>query len=299
MCRTVLRRHVAAQFGDWCANAPLSFSRSLKLQPVELDLAGMRAIVTGGSRGIGKAIARELAREGVRVAIVARDASSLEASAAEIASETHSLVVAIAADTGTDASVKSMVARAVDVLGGVDILVNAAAQPGGQSPPPKLAEIDDAVAWSDLNVKVLGYLRCIREVAPHMAAGGGGRIINISGLAARETGSIIGSVRNVAVAALTKNVADELAGEHITAVVVHPGTTRTERTPAVIRATAERYGISEPEVEARMNAESLLGRQIEAPEVASIVAFLCSPKAVAINGDAVAVAGGVRGPIHY
>jgi len=98
-------------------------------------------------------------------------------------------VVGIAADTGRDSSVKAMVAGVLQALGGIDILVNAAAQPGGQAPPPKLAEIDDENAWPDLNVKVLGYLRCIREVSPHMAARGGGRIVNISGLAARSTGS--------------------------------------------------------------------------------------------------------------
>ena len=266
---------------------------------MDLNLSGKTAIVTGGSRGIGKAIARELAREGVRVAIVSRDAVALGATASEIAAETGSQVIAIPADTGSDSSVREMVDRVVEELGGIDILVNAAAQPGGQAPPPKLADIDDAVAWPDLNVKVLGYIRCIREVAPHMAARGGGRIVNISGLAARSTGSIIGSVRNIAVAALTKNIADELAFQHISAVVVHPATTRTERTPAVIQATAARLGITESEVEAQMSSANLLGRIVDAQEVAWVVAFLCSPKAVAINADAIAVGGGIRGPIHY
>lgn len=262
-------------------------------------MAGKTAIVTGGSRGLGKAIALELAREGVRVALVAREPTALQAAAAEIGAETASQVVAIAADTGSDDSVRAMVARALELLGGIDILVNAAAQPGGQAPPPKLAEIDDAVAWPDLNVKVLGYLRCIREVAPHMAARGGGRIVNISGLAARSTGSTIGSMRNVAVAALTKNVADELAHQHIAAVVVHPATTRTERTPAVIAAVAKRRQLTELEVETQMSSASLLGRLVDAQEVAWVVAFLCSPKAVAINGDAIVVGGGIRGSIYY
>ena len=266
---------------------------------MDLELAGKTAIVTGGSRGIGKAIARELAREGVRVAIVARSTATLGAAAAEIAAETGSEVVPITADTGSDSSVKAMVARAVELLGGVDILVNAAAEPGGQAPPPKLAEIDDAIAWPDLNVKVMGYLRCIREVAPHMAAKGGGRIVNIAGLATRSTGSTIGSIRNVAVSALTKNVADELAASHITAVVVHPSTTRTEKTPGVIEASAKRRGISPQEVEAQMSSSNLLGRIVVAQEVAWVVTFLCSPKAVAINGDAVVVGGGIRGAIHY
>ena len=266
---------------------------------MNLELTGKTAIVTGGSRGIGKAIALELAKEGVRVAIVARSSTALDAAAAEITAETGSEVVPITADTGSDDSVKAMVGRAMEALGGIDILVNAAAEPGGQSPPPKLAEIDDAIAWPDLNVKVMGYLRCIREVAPHMAARGGGRIVNIAGLAARSTGSTIGSIRNVAVSALTKNVADELAASHISAVVVHPTTTRTEKTPGVIEASAKRRGVTAQEVEAQMNSTNLLGRLVEAQEVAWVVAFLCSRKAVSINGDAVVVSGGIRGAIYY
>jgi NAD(P)-dependent dehydrogenase (short-subunit alcohol dehydrogenase family) len=106
-------------------------------------------------------------------------------------------------------------------------------------------------------------------------------------------------MRNVAVAALTKNVADELAAQHVTAVVVHPGTTRTERTPAVMEAIAKRRGVSTHEIETQMSSANLLGRIVEAQEVAWVVAFLCSPKAVSINGDAVVVGGGIRGVIHY
>jgi NAD(P)-dependent dehydrogenase (short-subunit alcohol dehydrogenase family) len=262
-------------------------------------LEGKAAIVTGGSRGIGKAVARELAREGVRVVVVGRDRTALEAAAEQIAAESGSVVVPISADTGSDSSVRTMVDRAVHALGGIDILVNAAAQPGGQSAPPKLAEIDDATAWPDLNVKVLGYLRCIREVAPHMAARGGGRIVSISGLAARSTGSTMGSIRNIAVAALTKNVADELASDHIAAIVVHPATTRTEKTAEIVNSAAKRLGLSPQEIERQMNAANLLGRLVDAQEVAWAVTFLCSPRAIAINGDAIAVGGGVRGTIYY
>src|SRR5438093_829729 len=145
----------------------------------------------------------------------------------------------------------------------------------------------------------MGYLRCIREAAPHMARRGGGRIVNVSGNAARRTGSTVGSMRNIAVAAMTKNLADELAGQGISLVVVHPGTIRTEKTPEVIKQTARRQGVSEGEVEQRLNQANLLGRIVDATEVAHVVTFLCSPLAVAINGDAIAVTGGVAGPIFY
>jgi NAD(P)-dependent dehydrogenase (short-subunit alcohol dehydrogenase family) len=145
----------------------------------------------------------------------------------------------------------------------------------------------------------MGYLRCIREVVPHMAQRGGGRIVNVSGLAARSTGSTIGSMRNVAVAAMTKNLADELAPRGISVIVVHPALTRTEKTPGVVRARSERLGVPESEVEARMGRGNLLGRLVDAREVAAVVAFLASPRAVAINGDAVVVGGGAPGAIHY
>src|SRR5438094_7545899 len=131
-----------------------------------------------------------------------------------------------------------MVEQAANAFGHLDILVNCAAQPGGQTPPPKLAEISDDAFYSDVNVKVMGYLRCAREAAPHMIQGGWGRSINISGLAARSTGSTIGSIRNVSVVAMTKNLADELGPKGINVTVVHPSLTRTEKTPDVVAARA-------------------------------------------------------------
>jgi NAD(P)-dependent dehydrogenase (short-subunit alcohol dehydrogenase family) len=260
---------------------------------MDLQLHGKRAIVTGGSRGIGKQVARALIAEGVRVAIAARDRAALDAAAAELGADT----VALSFDAGSTDSVRSMVAMAVEALGGVEILVNSAAQPGGQSTPPKLAEIGDEMFWNDVNVKVMGYLRCIREVVPHL--GQGGRIVNISGLAARSTGSLIGSVRNVGVAALTKNLADELGPLGISAVVVHPGTVRTEKTPEVVRWRASQTGASEEEVLQAMARRNVLGRIIDASEVAAVVAFLCSPRAIGINGDAIAVGGGIPSSIYY
>ena len=265
---------------------------------MNLELAGKTAIVTGGSRGIGKAVARELAAEGVDIAVVARSAEPLAQSAAELAEATGRRVVPIVADTGSDDSVKAMVEQAASVLGRLDILVNCAAQPGGQAPPPKLAEITDDAFYSDVNVKVMGYLRCAREVAPHMIRQRWGRIISISGLAARSTGSTIGSIRNVAVVAMAKNLADELGPHGINVTVVHPALTRTEKTPGVIASLAARQGISVEDAEKRM-VNNLVGRWIDARDIAYVVTFLASPKAAAINGDVIAAGGGVKGVIYY
>lgn len=266
---------------------------------MDLELNGKRALVTGGSRGIGLAIARQLALEGARVALAARDQSHLASAALMLAAETGAEVATFQVDTAEDASVAVMVRGVVERLGGLDILVNAAAKPGGQAPPPKLAEITDEVFFSDVNVKVMGYLRCAREAAPHMIAGGWGRIINISGLAARQTGSTVGSIRNVAVAALTKSLADELGPHGINVTVIHPGLTRTEKTAPLVAARAAASGATPEAVEQRLAANTLIGRIVDAEEVAYVAAFLASPRSVAITGDPIAAGGGVKGPIHY
>ena len=266
---------------------------------MDLELGGKTAIVTGGSRGIGKAVAYSLAREGAQVALIARDLTVAKRTADDIADGSHQKAAAYATDTGDDAAVEAAIERIAADFGRIDILVNAAAQPGGQSRPPKLAEITNDHFWTDMNVKVMGYLRCARAVAPYMARQHWGRIINISGLAARQTGSTIGSIRNIAVAALTKNLADELGPLGINVTCVHPGITRTEKTPGVFQRQAEAQGITADEVEKRWAGLNLIRKIVTAAEVADVVAFLASPRSVAINGDAIATGGGTPGAIHY
>jgi NAD(P)-dependent dehydrogenase (short-subunit alcohol dehydrogenase family) len=186
-----------------------------------------------------------------------------------------------------------MAAEVTAALGGIDILVNAAATPATGAP------FTDDDLEHEVNVKVRGYLRCARAVAPQMAERGWGRIVNISGLAARQTGSIVGTVRNVAVVAITKNLADELGPQGINVTVVHPGMTVTERTPEAMEAMAAARGTTVDELERRLDAAVSIGRRPTAEEVAAVVTFLASPKSVALNGDAVVAGGGARGPIHY
>ncbi|MDA0988836.1 MAG: SDR family NAD(P)-dependent oxidoreductase [Chloroflexi bacterium] len=266
---------------------------------MDLELSGKTAIVTGGSRGIGKAIARDLALEGVDVAISARTKEPLEAAALELSRETGRRIVPVQVDTGDDESVRGMVRAAADALGHLDILVNCAAQPGGGAPPPALSEITDEHFWSDMNIKVMGYLRCARETAPYMIQQGWGRIINISGLAARQSGSTIGSMRNVALVAMTKNLADELGSHGINVTVVHPGMTRTERTPGTLEGQSQRLGITVEEAEQRMAASNSVRRIIDASDISYIVAMLASPRSIAINGDVIAAGGGTVRSIYY
>jgi NAD(P)-dependent dehydrogenase (short-subunit alcohol dehydrogenase family) len=250
---------------------------------MDLYLSGKRAVVTGGSRGIGFAIADALAAEGAQLAIVARHPDRLAASA----------------DTTDDSAVRAAIGLVVEEFGGVDILVNNAATPAGAAAPRDLADLVDEDILAAFDAKVLGYLRTARAVAPHMIAQGWGRIVNISGLAARSVGTVSGSVRNVAVAALTKNLADELGPHGVNVTVVHPGWTVTERTAEQIAAYASARGITEAAAQAMLAKGVSIGRPVTAAEVAHVVAFLASPRSVAINGDAIAAGGGARGPIHY
>jgi NAD(P)-dependent dehydrogenase (short-subunit alcohol dehydrogenase family) len=267
---------------------------------MDLQLTGKRALVTGGSRGIGKAVARALALEGCDVALLARNEAVLAASAAELAAASGRVVVGVRGDTTRDDEVKTAVAAAVQQLGGgIDILVNAAAEPAGFAAPPKLGEITAAYFQAEMDTKVMGYVRCAREVAPGMRARGWGRIVNISGLAARQTGNAVGSMRNVAVAALTKNLADELGPFGINVTVVHPGLTRTERTAPLVAARAAAQGVAPEAIEQQMAAGNAIQQLVDAGEVADVVAFLCSPRSRAIHGDAIAAGGGAPRAIHY
>ena len=132
-----------------------------------------------------------------------------------------------------------------------------------------------------------------------MTADGWGRIINISGLAARRSGNLVGSIRNVAVAAMTKNLADELGPAGVNVTVVHPGRTITERTAATVADLVQSRGISAEQARASLAAGVSIGRNVTAAEVADVVTFLASPRSVAINGDAIAVGGGDGRAIYY
>lgn len=267
---------------------------------MDLQLAGKRAIVTGGSRGIGKAVARELAREGVDVALAARGEAALNATAEELAESTGCTILPIVADTTSDDSVRHLVEEAVRRLGGVDILVNCAAQPGGSGGIPKLADIDAERFYPDMDVKVLGYIRTARDVAPYMIAQHWGRIINIGGLAARSVGgNMLTSARNASLTAVTKGIADELGPHGINVTLVHPGSTRTEATEATIARRAAAEGRTEEEIVRTMSEGNSIHRLLDASDIAALVTFLASPRSIAINGDTIAAGGGVPRAIYY
>jgi NAD(P)-dependent dehydrogenase (short-subunit alcohol dehydrogenase family) len=263
---------------------------------MDLDLRGRTAIVTGGSRGIGRGVARELAREGANVVIASRNGELLERTAGELRAETGADVRAIVADHTDTLSVRDLVAATVELHGRIDVLVNNAANTGGSSSGTAGASVDPLAVAHDFDAKTLGYLRCAQAVIPHMLDAGFGRIVNIAGLSVRLTGSLSTSLRQAAIHALTKNLADELGPRGIAVTTVHPGATRTEAVAAMVASLSPEARAA---AEARFDAMSSYGRVIEVQEVAWVVAFLASPRSIAINGDAIATGGGHPGSIHY
>jgi NAD(P)-dependent dehydrogenase (short-subunit alcohol dehydrogenase family) len=263
---------------------------------MDLDLAGRTAIVTGGSQGIGRGVARELAREGANVVIASRHAERLERTARELRDETGADVRAIAADHTDTLSVRDLVSATIAAHGRVDILVNNASNTGGSSAGVAGSIVDPLSIAHDLDAKTLGYLRCAQAVIPYMVGAGFGRIVNIGGLSVRMSGTLSSSLRQAAIHALTKNLADELGPKGIAVTTVHPGATRTEAVAAMVESLSPDARAA---AEARFAAMSTYGRVIEVQEVAWVVAFLASPRSIAINGDAIATGGGYPGSIHY
>lgn len=272
---------------------------------MDTGLKGRTAIVAGGSRGIGKAIALGLAREGVDMAITSRNLDSLSQTASEIAGETGRKVIPLACDVTDRAAVDAMVEEAAAALGGLNILVNSASLPGGS--PNAVGSIETIVDedfLNDFDTKYMGALRCARAAIPHMKAAGWGRIINISGGNARTPGNMSGGARNTSLVHFTRTLALQLGRDGITVNCIHPGMTRTERTAGILAARAEKNGITPAEIEAldfavgapRSNA---LGRMVDASEVADVAVFLASRQACAMTGELLNPNGGAGNAVYY
>ena len=264
---------------------------------MKLSLEGKIAIVTGGSKGIGRATAWALAEEGVNVAICARGMKDLENTADEIRSKTGQKILAVQADTGKPDDIKKLVTTTVAEFGGVDFLINNAVN----SKAAAFMDLEDEDWLNHINVKVMGYVRCSREVIPHMQARGGGRIVHIGGMAARQANTLANSngVTNSSVSNLAKNLSDAFASDGILVNCIHPGTTRTERQTRSLNARAEHANISVAEMERQSIADIPIGRMVESQDIADLILFLVSDKAGAITGQTIAVEGGAGRGMNF
>jgi NAD(P)-dependent dehydrogenase (short-subunit alcohol dehydrogenase family) len=265
---------------------------------MDLALTGKRAIVTGGTGGIGIAIARQLALEGVRTAVCSRNLDRATAAVATLGLGADAELMPAAVELKDPASVAAMVAAVAKEWGGVDIVVNSAAEVSGNI-AEDFTHITDELVLSSFEDKFVGILRVCRSVVPLMREQQYGRIINIAGSTARHAGSISAGARNSAVVNLTKALAVEFGKDNITVNAIHPFTTVTQNLgPRLERMAARRDSTADEHLKS-ISAKTSLGRLVTAQEIADFVTFLASPRSVALTGEVLALTGGLGTNVYF
>lgn len=252
---------------------------------MDLGLKEKVAIVTGGTQGIGRATALTLAREGAAVAIAARGQERLDRTAAEIRAA-GGRVAAIKADVSQAADCERVVAEAVKAFGRLDILINNA----GTSATGEFAAASDAVWQADFDLKLFAAIRLARLAIPHMKRQGGGRIVNLTNIGAKQprAKSMPTTVTRAAGLAFTKALSKELAPDNILVNTVCIGLVRAGQH----EARAARQGVDLEQLYAAMGKDIPLGRVGRAEEVANVIAFLASEAASFVSGTSVNLDGG-------
>jgi 3-oxoacyl-[acyl-carrier protein] reductase len=261
---------------------------------MDLRLRGRAALITGASKGIGKAIARGLANEGVHVALLARTARDVEAAARDIGAGAGVRALAIPTDIRDAAAAHAAVERAHAELGTIHILVNNAGGPIKR--PERQITWPDADWRDDVDTKILGMLRVTQAAIPRMPTDGTGRIINISGIAGSSvlTNALTHGLNNSAMNHVTSYLAADLAAARITVNSVIPGLIATEWRESWAEGSAQRQGETKQQFLDRTCTEwgIVSGRWGTMEEVADAVVFLASDRASYINGAKIAVDGG-------
>ena len=274
---------------------------------MDLKLRGAAVLVTGGSQGIGLAIAEGFAAEGARVAICARDRARLDAAAAQLRAA-GAECLAISADLLDPAACRRAVDETAAAFGRLDVLVNNASTSVDRT-PRSLEDASDQQLLERFMGKTMAAIRCSRAALPHLRRAGGGRIVSIGGTAARSVfraGELPSSgsglpqgLGNAALANFSKHLAEEVAGENILVNIVHPHLTRTGRHPERVKRRAEALGVTPAEAEAAIAAQFPIGRIVEPADIVPLVLLLASPLAGAITGQSITVDGGALRGIAY
>jgi 3-oxoacyl-[acyl-carrier protein] reductase len=258
---------------------------------MDLGLSGRIAIVTGGSRGIGRACAIQLAREGANVAIVARDAAKL----AEVANELEALGVdalPVSADLSTAEGSAAAVEETVARFGQVDILINNAGA-AGMAP---ILDLPTELIDSAIGLKLYGYLRMAQLVAPGMRERGWGRIVNIAGGAGSSPSesNFPTGLANIGVLNMTRALSDAVASDGVLVNTICPGMTDTDRGRELLGAQAQRRGVSIEQQLADTGARLPAGRIAEADEIARVATFLASDACSYVHSSSIYMDGGAR-----
>jgi NAD(P)-dependent dehydrogenase (short-subunit alcohol dehydrogenase family) len=257
---------------------------------MDLKLKGKIALVTGGSEGIGKGIARVLAQEGCDLAICARRKDTLEATAAELRKETGRDILAITADLTKAEDAKNFIDTAAKHFGRIDILVNNAGSAAGGT-----IEFLTEEHWEQaLQLKFMGFMRCMKHVLPYMVKQGKGRVVNLIGNDGVKESywEIAPGAANAAGQNLTMALAGQYGRHNISFAAVNPGPVRTERWAGLVKAMSRDMKISYEEADKLAPKSIPLGRIAEVEEVANLVAYLASDLAHFVNGTMIEVDGG-------
>ncbi|NBD24881.1 SDR family oxidoreductase [Paenibacillus glycinis] len=261
---------------------------------MELGLQGKTAIVTGASAGIGLACAKALYEEGVSVVMVGRDQERLTQAAASMRAggskgETTRITL-VSGDMHKPETARRAVDAAIEHHGRIDIVINSAgnAQFG---PFFELSEEAFLEAWQ---VKLLGYMRMVKEAAPYMIKQRDGRIVNIVGIAGRtpSPGYLPGSTSNAALLNFTKGISGELAASNVRINAISPGATETERAIRFARQQADEKGIDVQTQTSSMSAAIPLRRMVDPAEIAAMALLLVSDRVPSITGTEIVIDGG-------
>lgn len=258
---------------------------------MDLGLKGKRAIVTGASRGIGKAIALALAGEGAQVCVTARNEDALAHAVTEV-NAAGGEGMYVGSDLTSVEGCKKVVDACVEKWGGVDILINVAGAAGSGD----ILELPTEVVDDALALKSYGYLRMAQLVIPHMQKNNWGRIVNIGGGAGASPGraNMPTSAANAMVSNSTRALSDAVSGDGILVNVINPGVTNTERARNIHQARADKAGMSVEDLIKDVGSKLPAGRIAEPEEVARVACFFASDACSYVFGSSVYMDGGQR-----
>ena len=258
---------------------------------MDLQLKGLRALVTGASRGLGYAVARGLAGEGAQIALNSRDGTKLIPAAAALAAEMGVKVIALPGDVIDPETPGKLVAEAAQALGGLDLLVTNAGGPSSG----RFDALDD-IAWQRaIDLSLMCHVRLIRAALPHLRQSKAASVLTVTSYSVKQPipNLVLSNSVRAATVGLTKSLALELGSEGIRFNSVLPGWTETERVVELMTARAKANGTTVEEEIVKQAKESPLGRMGKPEELANAAVFLLSPAAAYITGVMLTVDGGM------